>query len=164
MNTLRQIFGARTLAALRQNSLFNNIPLDSNTTPASHVSTAATATVNNSFLPKELLGTSLLKKTQFGIGSESSFLKNVKQLDRKLEIAYRCKICNTRNLKIVSEAAYNNGVVILQCDGCSTTHLIVDNLGWFANCKGKSVNQVIAEKGEYIRKIVVNEKGELLKN
>ncbi|XP_055842033.1 DNL-type zinc finger protein-like [Episyrphus balteatus] len=164
MNTLRQIFSARTLAALRQNSLFNNLPLDGNATPANHLSTAATANLNNSFLPKELLNTSLLKSTtQLGLGNES-FLKNIQQLDRKLEIAYLCKICNTRNLKTVSEAAYNKGVVILQCDGCSTTHLIVDNLGWFANCKGKSVNQVIAEKSEFVRKIVVNEKGELLKN
>lgn len=162
MNTLRQIFSARTLAALRQNSLFSSLPLDAN--HVNHVSTAATTNINTSFLPKDLLNSTVFKTSQLNQIGNECYLKNIQKFDRKLEIAYRCKICNTRNLKTVSEAAYNKGVVILQCDGCTTTHLIVDNLGWFANCKGKSVNQVIAEKSESIRKIVVNEKGELLKN
>ncbi|KNC26238.1 hypothetical protein FF38_08929, partial [Lucilia cuprina] len=56
-----------------------------------------------------------------------------------------------------SEAAYTSGVVILQCDGCSVNHLIIDNLGWFANTKGKTFDEVLAENSDSVKVIKVNE-------
>eukprot|EP00579_Thalassiosira_antarctica_P001110 CAMPEP_0201866110 /NCGR_PEP_ID=MMETSP0902-20130614/795_1 /ASSEMBLY_ACC=CAM_ASM_000551 /TAXON_ID=420261 /ORGANISM="Thalassiosira antarctica, Strain CCMP982" /LENGTH=247 /DNA_ID=CAMNT_0048391011 /DNA_START=44 /DNA_END=787 /DNA_ORIENTATION=+ len=48
----------------------------------------------------------------------------------KFKIQYTCKVCSTRNSHSVTRIAYRNGVVIAQCKGCPSKHLIADNLGW----------------------------------
>ena len=52
-------------------------------------------------------------------------------LEAKKYMAYTCKICNTRNSHTFSKKAYEEGIVIVTCDGCKNRHLIADNLGWF---------------------------------
>ncbi|KAI8811946.1 DNL zinc finger-domain-containing protein, partial [Cladochytrium replicatum] len=49
----------------------------------------------------------------------------------RILIAFTCKVCNTRNTKHMSKLAYEKGVVMIRCEGCSNTHLIADHLGWF---------------------------------
>lgn len=51
-------------------------------------------------------------------------------VDRKFDLLYTCKKCNTRNTHKVSRLAYYEGVVIATCKGCDSQHLIADNLGW----------------------------------
>ncbi|KAJ2807029.1 hypothetical protein H4R20_001450 [Coemansia guatemalensis] len=50
----------------------------------------------------------------------------------------------------MSKNAYQNGVVLIQCDKCKNRHLIADNLGWF---KDKSVNieDLMKKNGEEVR-------------
>ena len=50
---------------------------------------------------------------------------------RDMAIAYTCGKCGARAVKAFTRAAYEQGVVIVQCSGCSARHLIADNLGWF---------------------------------
>mmetsp|Transcript_7733 Transcript_7733/g.21536 ORF Transcript_7733/g.21536 Transcript_7733/m.21536 type:complete len:218 (+) Transcript_7733:72-725(+) len=50
--------------------------------------------------------------------------------NRKFELQYTCKVCETRNFNRVSRAAYRKGVVISQCKGCGSQHLIADHLGF----------------------------------
>jgi hypothetical protein len=74
---------------------------------------------------------------------------------RKFELQYTCKVCETRNCHKVSRTAYNKGVVIATCQGCTSQHLIADNLGftnlwkeegtiedYFANQGGEKVSRV----------------------
>jgi DNL zinc finger len=70
---------------------------------------------------------------------------------RKFELQYTCKICETRNCHRVSRAAYTNGVVIAQCKGCKTQHLIADHLGFTQIWKkekgdGATIEEVFAKQ------------------
>lgn len=64
--------------------------------------------------------------------------------NRKFELQYTCNVCETRNCHKVSRVAYRKGVVIATCKGCSTQHLIADNLG-FTNLWNKEEHGTIEE-------------------
>ena len=53
---------------------------------------------------------------------------------------------DTRSAKPFSRQAYDHGVVIVQCPGCSARHLLADRLGWFG--EAGSIEDVLADKGE----------------
>lgn len=177
MNTLRNIFASRTLNYIRQNgqnALINiTQPVDNATTNTTLNSNGTNLKADNRpkeplIIPKSILDATIFNGKKFtntsnATGSISpTTLKNYRRMARKVDIVYRCKLCNTRNIKQVSEAAYTSGVVILQCDGCSVNHLIIDNLGWFANTKGKTFDEVLAENSDSVKIIKVNEKGDLI--
>lgn len=80
---------------------------------------------------------------------DSSILGNV---GVKMRILFTCKKCNTRNDKLMSKQAYENGIVLVRCDGCQNLHLIADNLNWFQNPHGKNIEDILASKGEKVQK------------
>jgi DNL zinc finger len=96
------------------------------------------------------LGTSFASS----LDSSSSSLNNSTTFfvgNRKFELLYTCKICETRNSHLVSRIAYRNGVVISRCNGCQTQHLIADNLGWTNIWQGHgeaNIEEYFANRGQ----------------
>ncbi len=46
-------------------------------------------------------------------------------------IMFTCGVCDTRQARTFSKKSYEEGVVLIRCEGCDKLHLIADNLGWF---------------------------------
>lgn len=52
-----------------------------------------------------------------------------------LMMMFTCSVCNKRMGRTFSKDSYENGVVLIRCEGCDNLHLIADNLGWFRDEK-----------------------------
>ena len=44
-------------------------------------------------------------------------------------------------------------MVIVQCDGCDSRHLVADHLGWFSHVRGRTIEEILAEKGESVVRV-----------
>ncbi|KAI7879881.1 zf-DNL-domain-containing protein [Lichtheimia hyalospora FSU 10163] len=73
-------------------------------------------------------------------------------------IGFTCEVCKERSHHVMSKLAYTKGVVLIECPGCKNRHLIADNLGWFRDST-TTVEDLVKEKGEAIRKVIVDDKG-----
>ena len=56
---------------------------------------------------------------------------------------------DTRSMRGFSRAAYDNGVVIIQCPACDVRHLVADRLGWFG--QPGSVEDFVKAQGKGAR-------------
>jgi len=74
---------------------------------------------------------------------------------------FTCSVCNNRQGRTFSKDAYQNGVVLIRCEGCDNLHLIADNLGWFRDEK-VNIEQIMQEKGSKIYKMITNESMEFV--
>ncbi len=60
---------------------------------------------------------------------------------------FTCKVCSHRQGRQFSKDAYENGVVLIRCDGCDNLHLVADNLGWFKETR-INIEDIMREKGD----------------
>lgn len=51
--------------------------------------------------------------------------------EKRILIGFTCKKCQHRTHRTMSHHAYHHGIVLIECSGCQSRHLIADNLGWF---------------------------------
>ncbi|XP_043224114.1 DNL-type zinc finger protein-like [Amphibalanus amphitrite] len=85
--------------------------------------------------------------------AESASTQPLTKVQPRLALAFTCKVCNTRVQKLISRLSYERGVVIVECDGCRNRHLIADHLGWFKHVQGRTVEEILAQKGEKVTRV-----------
>lgn len=64
-------------------------------------------------------------------------------------IAFTCKQCDTRSSHTFSKQAYTKGLVLIQCPGCKSRHLIADNLNIFRDNK-VNLEDLMKAQGESV--------------
>ncbi|CAL1530539.1 unnamed protein product [Lymnaea stagnalis] len=121
----------------------------------------------NKILLKEPLGLGakfFLHKRQFNTSTSNNCLDETKKPEEikkrklgdftpRLALLYKCKVCGTRNNHTFSKKSYEEGVVIVKCCNCQSNHLIADNLGWFKDVNKRNIEEILAAKGEEVKKI-----------
>lgn len=79
--------------------------------------------------------------------------------ERRLLIGFTCKKCSQRTHRTMSHHAYNHGIVLIECSGCQSRHLIADHLGWFKDTPnaGRKIEDMTGEVGEIRRSLKISE-------
>lgn len=83
----------------------------------------------------------------------------------RLSITFTCTVpdCGTRSTHEFTKRSYQKGIVIVQCPGCESRHLIADHLGWFKESteegKLKTVEDLMRAKGESVKRGRIGEGG-----
>lgn len=76
----------------------------------------------------------------------------------RFQLEFTCNKCETRNSHSISRLAYAQGTVIATCPGCSTNHLIADNLSWLED-DFKNIKEAMAKRGEPVTDLRVEANG-----
>jgi len=83
----------------------------------------------------------------------------------RLSLTFTCTVgtCSTRSTHQFTKRAYDKGIVLIECPGCKTRHLIADNLGWFKDStedgKLRNVEDILRARGEAVRRGRLNPDG-----
>ncbi|KAI0306014.1 DNL zinc finger-domain-containing protein [Multifurca ochricompacta] len=85
----------------------------------------------------------------------------------RLSLTFTCTAasCDTRSTHQFTKRAYERGIVLIECPGCRTRHLIADNLGWFKEStedgKLRNVEDLLRARGESVRRGRLNPDGSI---
>ncbi|KAF8488839.1 DNL zinc finger-domain-containing protein [Russula emetica] len=83
----------------------------------------------------------------------------------RLSLTFTCTAgsCSTRSTHQFTKRAYEKGIVLIECPGCKTRHLIADNLGWFKEStedgKLRNVEDILRARGDAVRRGRLNPDG-----
>lgn len=90
-----------------------------------------------------------------GLANQDGHLKS----ERRMIIGFTCKKCSHRTHRTMSHHAYTHGIVLIECSGCQSRHLIADNLGWFKDTPNaaRRIEDMTVEVGEIRRSLKLRE-------
>ncbi|RZC35032.1 zf-DNL domain containing protein [Asbolus verrucosus] len=138
----------------RFGTLLRHVARSSQKTPQTHLHNYKQCNIRNVGQIHTSVINQNVNKSEAEAGTLST--TSLGKLEGKFQLDFTCKVCNTRNSKYISKVAYYKGVVIVECSGCKNNHLIADNLNWFTDLNGKrNIEEILAEKGETVRKVVL---------
>jgi len=106
-----------------------------------------TARISSYTIPRRLNSTSLQPPT-------GAITPEVHEPRLSLTFTCTASDCNHRSTHQFTKAAYERGIVLIECPKCKNRHLIADNLGWFKEVTKdgqlKTIEDVAEEKGEKV--------------
>ncbi|KAK3300767.1 DNL zinc finger-domain-containing protein [Chaetomium fimeti] len=76
------------------------------------------------------------------------------------ELTFTCRPCDTRSRHRVSKQGYHHGSVLIACPSCKNRHVISDHLRIFGD-KAMTVEDLLRDKGELVKKGTLGEEGDL---
>ena len=91
-----------------------------------------------------------------GKAVESGFSKAKKERPNEypqMQAVFTCGRCDVRQSKVFTRMAYEQGVVVVKCNGCGVQHIMANNLGYFKDMTGKravNVEDLLLAKGERV--------------
>lgn len=79
--------------------------------------------------------------------------------ERRMLIGFTCKKCQHRTHRTMSHHAYHHGIVLIECSGCQSRHLIADNLGWFRDTPNaaRKIEEMTMEVGQIRKSLKLTE-------
>lgn len=79
--------------------------------------------------------------------------------EKRMLIGFTCKQCQHRTHRTMSHHAYHHGIVLIECAGCQSRHLIADNLGWFKDTPkaAKKIEEMTEVVGEIRKSLKLDE-------
>ena len=77
------------------------------------------------------------------------------------QLSFTCVPCGHRSHHNVSKQGYHTGSTLITCPECRNRHVISDHLGIFTNTKGVTVEDIVREKGQLVKKGSLGEDGDI---
>ncbi|KAH8832863.1 zf-DNL-domain-containing protein [Flagelloscypha sp. PMI_526] len=116
------------------------------------------------------------RRPQSSLASPTSSESPAAPPEARLRMTFTCnahtsesdpaQLCGHRSTHEFSKRSYTSGVVLVECPGCKNRHLIADHLGWFQdgtqNGKYKTIEEMVAARGEKVRRGKVQEGAETI--
>ncbi|KAL5596989.1 hypothetical protein BROUX41_006339 [Berkeleyomyces rouxiae] len=92
--------------------------------------------------------------------SEPSEVLQRKLQEPHYQLTFTCVPCDHRSTHIISKQGYHHGSVLIACPNCTNRHVISDHLNVFGD-RSVTVEQLMKEKGEKVRKGVLDANGDV---
>ncbi|KAL6869694.1 hypothetical protein ACO1O0_001023 [Amphichorda felina] len=85
-------------------------------------------------------------------------------VDRKrayYQLSFTCVPCGHRSHHNVSKQGYHTGSTLITCPECRNRHVISDHLGIFTERKGITIEDIVREKGQLVKRGSLGEDGDI---
>lgn len=77
------------------------------------------------------------------------------------QLSMTCVPCGHRSHHNISRQGYHRGSVLVACPGCKNRHVVSDHLGVFGDRGGVTVEDLLRDKGQIVRRGSLGEDGDV---
>jgi protein import protein ZIM17 len=77
------------------------------------------------------------------------------------QLSFTCVPCGHRSHHNISKQGYHTGSTLISCPECRNRHVISDHLGIFGDKKGVTIEDIMREKGQLVKRGSLGEDGDI---
>lgn len=77
------------------------------------------------------------------------------------QLSFTCVPCGHRSHHNVSKQGYHTGSTLITCPECRNRHVISDHLGILTDRKGVTIEDIVREKGQLVKRGSLGEDGDI---